>query len=98
MANTTGKKFGGRTMGVLNKTTSENKDRMQFVLSKLDETIVDDINTLKPYERVKIWCSLIEYMHPKLSRVAVDTTEINIIQDVDPFRKIRENAGICISE
>ena len=36
------------------------------------ETLLDDIATMKPKEKIQLWVDLQEFIQPKLQRVAVD--------------------------
>ena len=63
---------GGRTKGSPNKITSEQKERIEWVLELLDETLEDSIRKLKPKGQVDLWMNLQEYIRPKLQRMNVD--------------------------
>jgi hypothetical protein len=63
---------GGRPKGVKNKITREIQAKVEWVLEMLDETIEDDLQKMKPPERVKLWTDLQEYIRPKLQRVNLD--------------------------
>jgi hypothetical protein len=52
MANTTGKKFGGRQKGVPNKTTDELRGLFQSFVEANIETLQADFDLLKPNERL----------------------------------------------
>ena len=38
----------------------------------LSESLLDDISTMKPREKIELWKDLQEFIQPKLQRVAVD--------------------------
>ena len=63
---------GGRPKGAFNKITREVKERVEWVLEVLDDSVEDDINKMTPTERVKLWADLQEYVRPKLQRVNLD--------------------------
>ncbi len=64
-----GTKTGGRGKGSLNKKTAEERDRAGRVL-KLIETkyLAKDIKQLSPHQRTMLYCDMMEYKAPKLSR------------------------------
>ena len=62
----------GRPKGAGNKLTSDRKERIAEVLAKLEESLLDDIETMKPKEKIQLWVDLQEFIQPKLQRVAVD--------------------------
>ena len=51
---------GGRKTGSYNKITLEQKERVEWVLGLLDETLEESISMLKPKEKVDLWLSLQE--------------------------------------
>lgn len=61
-------KTGGREKGVVNKRTAEQTQRIERVLSLLDDTLDEDIKSLPPRERVVLWKDLQEFIRPKLAR------------------------------
>lgn len=65
-------KKGGKTKGTINKITKDQKERIEFVLSLLDETLENDIKKMPEVERVKLWSGLQEYIRPKLQRQEID--------------------------
>jgi len=68
------KGHGGKPKGSLNKTTIANKQRIEKVLTLLDETLEEDIQNLKAKERVELWATLQEFIRPKLQRMNLDIT------------------------
>ena len=62
----------GRPKGAGNKLTSDRKERIAEVLAKLEETLLDDISTMKPKEKIQLWVDLQEFIQPKLQRMALD--------------------------
>lgn len=68
------KGHGGKPKGALNKITLEQKERVEWVLELLDETLEESIAMLKPKEKVDLWLSLQEFIRPKLQRMNLDIT------------------------
>lgn len=63
------KESKGRPKGGKNKKTTENKTRINHILSYIDDKyLIDDIDSLTSSERVKTYISLMEYIVPKLAR------------------------------
>jgi hypothetical protein len=62
----------GRPVGSGNKRTTLQKVRIDEVLSILSESLLDDLSTMKPREKIELWKDLQEFIQPKLQRVAVD--------------------------
>ena len=63
---------GGRPKGAANKITREAKERVEWVLELLDETLEESISKLKASEKIKLWADLQEYVRPKLQRMNLD--------------------------
>lgn len=61
MANTTGKKFGGRETGTPNKQTAELKTWVKNLLETNQAQFEADLIVLKPAERVQIYERLLKY-------------------------------------
>ena len=59
-------------MGSCNKITTDQKERIEWVLELLDETLEDSIRKLKPKDQVDLWMNLQEYIRPKLQRMNLD--------------------------
>ncbi|MCA8830297.1 hypothetical protein [Hymenobacter pini] len=59
---------GGRKKGSKNRFTTAIVERIEDVLHKLDETLLEDIEKLTPAKRVEAFLQLQEYVRPKLSR------------------------------
>lgn len=73
------KKIAGKKPGTPNKRTAESVERVEFVLSLLEETLEEDIAKLPPRERTAMWKDLQEYVRPKLARVDNRVTgEVNV--------------------
>jgi len=75
MANTTGKKFGGRTKGTPNKVTKELrsilKDFLFYELEGLDERM----EQLTTKERIDVMVKLMPYIFPKLEKIHPNSNE-----------------------
>jgi hypothetical protein len=66
----------GRPKGSLNKKTSENRARVQKVISHLyNDYLMEDLQQIGPSERVRTLIALMEYSLPKLQRVAHEGKE-----------------------
>jgi hypothetical protein len=58
----------GRKRGSKNKFSTALTERIEDVLAKLDETLLQDLEALSPARRVDAFLQLQEYVRPKLSR------------------------------
>jgi|LauGreSuBDMM15SN_2_FD.fasta_scaffold266534_2 hypothetical protein len=67
--------LAGRPKNALNKNTNAVKECFNTLLECNLEKLQDDINQLKPYERVKVILELANYMIPKLKAVEVTNTD-----------------------
>ena len=74
MANTTGRKFGGRKKGTPNKDTKALRERIEALLDDQWHQLLQDIKQLKPKERVDMVIRLLEYALPKLHRSEIRET------------------------
>lgn len=77
MANTTGKKFGGRQKGTPNKvnsTTAETKQLLQNVVTKQIEKLETTLSKLEPVDRVNALSKLLPYILPKQQDIAITNT------------------------
>jgi hypothetical protein len=72
MANTTGKKHGGRQKGTPNRSTSETKELLQNVLNKQLDKLEVTLNKLKPSERVNALSKLLPYILPKQQDIVIE--------------------------
>lgn len=68
MANTTGKKFGGREKGTPNKVTQEHRELINTLIES-PEDLEKDLKELSPKDRLDAIIKLLEYTTPKQSRV-----------------------------
>jgi len=81
MANTTGKKFGGRTKGTPNKD-NELKTFLIDLVNDSQEKLQDELNKLEGKAFVDSMFALMEYVQPKLSRAEVKQ-EIEVVEGID---------------
>ena len=75
MANTTGKKFGGRTKGTPNRLTKELRTLLKDILyDELDKT-QEYLEQIEPKERLEIIIKLMPYVFPKVQNTSHTTNE-----------------------
>ena len=67
MANTTGRKFGGRVSGTPNKLTKDVRQALTDVINRELETLNDNLPDLTPKERIDVLIRLMPYIIPKAS-------------------------------
>lgn len=85
MANTTGKKFGGRTKGTQNKDTKELRERIKDLLDDKWDKVLTDLDDLSSKERLDIMVKLLDFALPRLSRQeTVDTTSVEYFMSLSP--------------
>lgn len=92
MANTTGKKFGGRQKGTPNKvnsTTAETKQLLQNVVTKQIEKLETTLSKLEPVGRVNALSKLLPYILPKQQDIAITNTN-EMLSESDRERRIKE--------
>ncbi len=75
-------KTGGRSKGAKNKRTVEAVQRVEWVLSLIEQHIERDVKVIEPNERMRLWNDLQEYVRPKLAR-----TDIDLKSDGKPIRQ-----------
>ena len=75
MANTTGKKFGGRQKGTPNKLTKELRSVLKDLIHKELETLHERLDLLDPKERLEVMVKLLPYVLPKVSPASHTTDE-----------------------
>lgn len=70
MANTTGKKFGGRQKGTGNLATQPIKDKVNQLIDGYSiEAMQKDLSNIeKPEDRLRILMGLMEFVIPKIAR------------------------------
>lgn len=75
MANTTGQKFGGRKSGTTNKDKTNIRTTFQLLVENNIDSLQNDLNTLKPIERVKAIIDLAKFVLPTLKAIDYKNTE-----------------------
>jgi len=76
MANTTGKKFGGRAKGTPNKITFELRQKIQAFLELNIATMQQDFDQIQdPEKRLLFMEKLFGYIAPKGSLITLQTNE-----------------------
>lgn len=92
MANTTGKKFGGRQKGTPNKvnsTTAETKHLLQNVVTKQIEKLETTLSKLEPVDRVNALSKLLPYILPKQQDIAITNTN-EMLSESEREHRIQE--------
>lgn len=82
MANTTGKKHGGRQAGTPNKTTEEMRACISSFIEKNWKTTQLNYNKMDPKDKLAFFEKLMKYVVPSLSTVAA-TVDFNQFSDDD---------------
>ena len=82
MANTTGQKFGGRTKGTSNKTTTELREKFSLLIENNFDKLQQDIDLLEPKERVKTILELARFVVPTLKATELTTDSNNSFQPI----------------
>ena len=72
MANTTGKKFGGRVKGTANKVTDKIRGHFEKLLSKNLDKLQKDLDALEPKDRIKAMLELAKFVIPTLKATEID--------------------------
>jgi len=62
----------GRPVGAKNKTGLQLRETISDFLTDNFEKIVDDFHSLKPKDRVKLYCDLLQYGLPKLQAMSME--------------------------
>ena len=75
MANTTGKKFGGREKGTPNKLTKELRSALKDVLYDEIEQIPHRLDELEAKDRLELLVKLMPYVFPKVQSVSQSLDE-----------------------
>ena len=81
MANTTGKKFGGRNKGTPNRLTKELRTILKNVLYNELDNIEELLDSLEPKERLELVIKLIPFILPKVDRIGHTYSEPFDLQD-----------------
>lgn len=69
MANTTGRKFGGRKKGTPNKVTGTVREWLEKLIDKNRSQIERDLKVLEPKERLQILEKFMQYTIPKMQSI-----------------------------
>ena len=88
-----GKGNAGKPKGVQNKLTREYKERIEWVLELLDETLEESLSEMKPKEKVELWLNLQEYVRPKLQRINLDLSPTDDTISKITFEVVRSEAS-----
>lgn len=83
MANTTGKKYGGRKKGTPNKQTKEIRDAYKILIETNLDNMTKWINSIakeNPEKAIDILLKLSEYVVPKLNRI--ETKDITTLEHI----------------
>ena len=75
MANTTGQKFGGRKSGTSNIDKTNVRAKFQLLVENNIDSLQNDLNTLKPIERVKAIIDLAKFVLPTLKAIDYKNTD-----------------------
>jgi hypothetical protein len=75
MANTTGKKFGGREKGTPNKLTKELRNLLKDIIYNELESLDEKLDKLEPKERIEFIIKFLPYTLPKLQNISHTTNE-----------------------
>ncbi|EKT4498923.1 MULTISPECIES: hypothetical protein [Flavobacteriaceae] len=75
MANTTGKKYGGRSKGTPNRSTAETKELLKTILGKELDKLGVMLEQLEPMERVNALSKLLPYILPKQQEMSIEVKE-----------------------
>lgn len=75
MANTTGKKFGGRKKGTPNILTSEMRAVLKHIMLKRLSKFEELLDQLPPKEQLEILIKLMPYVYPKLESISHKSNE-----------------------
>lgn len=73
----TGIKTGGRTKGVVNKTTSELRERFTLLIDNNFDKLQTDIDLLEPKDRIKVILELAKFVVPTLKATELTTGNEN---------------------
>ena len=82
MANNTGQKFGGRTKGTPNRSTTEIRQNFQLLIENNLETLESDLKELEPKDRIKAILELSKFVLPILRATELSTTIDNKFQPI----------------
>lgn len=66
MANTTGKKYGGRKKGTPNKLTKELRSLLKNIVYNELENIEKSLDELEPKQRIELVINMMPYVFPRI--------------------------------
>ena len=72
MANTTGKKYGGREKGTPNKITSEIREKFMLLVESNIDRLQEDLNALEPIDRIRMIIGLSKFVLPTLKAIDIN--------------------------
>ena len=75
MANTTGKKYGGRQKGTPNRMTKELRVLLKDIMYQELEEIQETFSLLEPKQRIELIIKLMPYILPKVNSISHTTNE-----------------------
>ena len=75
MANTTGKKYGGRQKGTPNRMTKELRSILKDILYQELEEIEERLDVLEPKTRIELLIKMMPFALPKMNTVSHNTDE-----------------------
>jgi hypothetical protein len=75
MANTTGKKYGGRQKGAPNRITKELRSVLKDLIYQELEEIQVYLDLLEPKERIELLIKLMPYILPKVTSISHTANE-----------------------
>ena len=75
MANTTGKKYGGRKKGTPNRMTKELRVLLKDIMYQELEEIQERFSLLEPKQRIELIIKLMPYILPKVNSISHTTNE-----------------------
>ena len=75
MANTTGKKYGGRQKGTSNRMTKELRSILKDILYQELEEIEERLDVLEPKTRIELLIKMMPFVLPKMNTVSHNTDE-----------------------
>lgn len=88
MANTTGKKFGGRSKGTPNKETTTIRHYISAITEGGRDKFEEELNKLEGKEYVNSFIQLLDYSLPKLQRIEyTDDSDTKVKLDFTKYTK-----------
>ena len=75
MANTTGKKYGGRQKGTPNRMTKELRSILKDILYQELEDIEERLDVLEPKTRIELLSKMMRFVLPKMNTISHNTDE-----------------------